>query len=183
MIIFLILSRVSYSLGLKADHKKYLTSRRNKHSFSVNSWSIEEQIASEITSLRGFEENLLKTRLLWTLWCAKKKFYTPGPPFQSKNIFCYSQESILISQFNFHKIGTHQFSPKPSQTSQTFFCTSKCPNYPSFTGICDRGGSFWDLARNLLFEARSRFWRQSECYTSWSKPDRWTPYTMGGNVV
>ena len=175
MIIFLILSRVSYSLGLKADHKKYLTSRRNKHSFSVNSWSIEEQIASEITSLRGFEENLLKTRLLWTLWCAKKSFILEVLHFSPKIFFAIHKNRFWSPNSIFIKSVLTNSVPNHPRYLKLFFCTSKCPNYPSFTGICDRGGSFWDLARNLLFEARSRFWRQSECYTSWSKPDRWTP--------
>ena len=38
-----------------------------------------------------------------------------------------------------------------------FFSLEKCLNYPSFTGICDRSGSFWDLGVTLLFEARCRF--------------------------
>ena len=116
----------------KSDHEKSLTSWRNKHSFSANSWSIEEQIGDEISSLREFEENRLKPHLLRTLWRAKKSFYVPDPPFSSRNIFWHWQESILISQFNFHKIGTRQFSHKPSQGSQNFFLHVKVSQLSQF---------------------------------------------------
>ena len=97
----------------KADHKKTLTSRRNKHCFSAKSWSIEEQCDTEITRLRGFEENRLKPRLLGTIFHAKKKFYDPGPPFWSKNMYFYWQESIFERSIQFSKIWD---SPIQSQT-------------------------------------------------------------------
>ena len=80
----------------------------------------------------------------------------------------WSSNSIYIKSIPTNSVTIHPWHLK------LFFCTSKYLNYLSFTGICDRSGSFWDLILNLLFEARCKFSKQSECYTSWSKPDRWT---------
>ena len=65
----------------------------------------------------------------------------------------WSLNSIFIKSIFTNSVPNHP------RHLNLFFCTSKCLNYPSFTGICDRSGSFWDLVANLLFESRCRFWR------------------------
>ena len=100
----------------------------------------------------------------------KKSFRSQIPHFTSK-IF------LLFKKFGFSSPNSIFINSTPA-TSVTihprhfklFFCTSKCLNYPSFTGICDRGVSFWHLVSTLLLDPCSKVWTKSQCYKK--NPDR-----------